>query len=147
MLGQYRVLNEILIFAVGVAITSYVALSFSGVKDIIGLVSTTDKLDNTANNILNAIVRASEANSSLVIEIPETISEKAYMIRVLDGNGGACDKGDDCFLNLSTTDVSIAKQLFNISQNYNIKGDVHSTARFLTISSDKSTEQIVLGRA
>ena len=145
MIGQYRILSEMLIFVVGMAITSYVALSFSGIREFIGTVSTEDKLESTAGNIINSILRVSKDNSFLVVEVPEKVSEKEYTIKVVDGNGAACDKGEDCFLNLSTTDVSVARQLFNISQNYNIKGDVHSTARFLSVS--KSGEQIALGRA
>ncbi len=146
MLGQYRILGEILIFAAGLTITSYILLSFSDVRDFIGSASTGDKLENIASNIINGVVKASTENSFLVMEVPEKVSEKEYTIKIADGSGGECNKGDDCFLNMSAGDISIARQLFNISQNYNIKGDVQSTARFLTIFSDISEEKIILGR-
>lgn len=145
MLGQYRILSEVLIFAVGMAIASYVTLSYSNVRDFIGTVSTEDKLQNIAYKIINALVKASSDNSYLVIEIPEKVSEKDYRIRAIKGDRSSCLKGQDCFLNLSTNDISISRQLFNISQNYIIKGDV-TMARFLTIRSDKGMEQIVIGR-
>ncbi len=144
MKGQYRILSEVLIFAVGLAIASYVSLSFSDVRDFIGMASTRDKLENAANAIANSVIISTRENSFLVLEIPESVSGKGYSIRVLDAGGGECTKPEDCFLNMSTTDVSVSKQLFNISQNYNIKGDVYSTARFLTITSRGG--EIILGR-
>lgn len=147
MLGQYKILSEILIFAIGMAITSYVVLSFSGVRDFIGTVSAEDKLENVANTVINAAVKSAGSNSLLVVEIPETISGSAYTIKMLDRDGDICDKGEDCFVNLTTsvfTGISVKRQLFNISQNYNIKGDVHSTARFLTVYS--KADEITLGR-
>jgi len=147
MLGQYKILSEILIFAIGIAITSYVVLSFSGVRDFIGVVSAQDKLENVANMVINTVVKSAEDNSFLVMEIPETISGSAYFMKMVDRDGDVCDKGEECFVNLTTsvfTGISVKKQLFNISQNYNIKGDVHSTARFLTIYSKE--DEITLGR-
>jgi hypothetical protein len=144
MLGQYRILSEILLFAAGMAITSYVVISFSNVRDFIVSVSIEDKLENTANNIANAVLKASLEKSFLTVEIPEKASEEAYTVMVVDETRGSCDKGDDCFLNLNAGDISVSKRLFNISQDYDIKGDVHSTARFITIYS--SDDSIILGR-
>lgn len=145
MLGQYRILSEVLIFALGVAITSYVALSFSSVRDFIGSTSTQDKMNAAANNIMNSIARVTTDDSTLVIEIPEKISGKEYTIRIIQAGGEECKQAKPCFLNLTAADASIRRELFNINRDYNIKGEVHSSARFLSIS--KSGNEIILGRA
>ncbi len=144
MRGQYTILSEILIFSVGLAIASYVSMSFSGVKEFIGSVSTDDKMENAAITILNSIGASIREKSYIVLEIPQAVSGKVYRIRVVDAGGGECALHDDCFLNLSTADASVAKQIFNISQSYSIKGDLYSSARFLTITSGNG--EIVLGR-
>lgn len=144
MHGQYRILSEVLLFALGMAIASYVTLSFSSVRDFVGSESTRDKMESVATNIMNSVVKTTQANSVLIIEIPQRISEREYRIKV-SASDGECTIGKDCFLNLSADGISVSKQLFNISQNYNIKGDVRSTARFLSISSKPG--EIVIGRA
>lgn len=139
MKGQYKIVSEIMLFAAGVAIASFVIISFSGVKDVITRNAMNDQLASVSDLIATAIIKASQSNSVVRIEVPATISGEAYRISVIDKNRntGVCTKGNDCFLNLSLGSGSEAKQVFNISQNYNIKGDVASTAAFIEIISMK----------
>ncbi len=133
--GQYRIVSEIMLFAAGVAIASFVIVSFSGAKDVIGKNAVSDQLVSVSDLIATSIIKASQGNSVVRIRVPATISGEAYRISVIDKeqNTGTCAKGNDCFLNLSLSSSSYARQVFNISQNYIIKGDVASTAAFIEI--------------
>ncbi|MBI2076700.1 MAG: hypothetical protein HYT72_05635 [Candidatus Aenigmarchaeota archaeon] len=145
MKGQYRLVSEVLLFAAGVAMASFVIVSFTSVKDAISKGSVSDQLVSVSNLITTSLVKVSQNNAVLRIKIPGAISGKGYRIRAVDGNGNPCEKGKDCFLNLSIDGESYARQVFNISQNYKITGDIPSTVTYIEIVSANDEIRIQRG--
>ena len=136
MKGQYTIFSEVMLFAAGVAIASFVIISFSSVKETISKNSVNDQLASVSNLIVTSLVKVSQEKSVLRIKIPDAISGKGYRIKfVKDSQGNPCEKGKDCFLNLSINGDSYTKQAFNISQNYKIVGNIPSTAAYIEIVS------------
>jgi len=126
MKGQYRVVTEVLLFAIGVAITSYVVLSFSNVHDVTTDLSLRDNMNGVANLVANAMVKSSiNENSTIRISIPDQISRYVYIITV---------SGDEIIVSsIDKPDIFVTKQLFNMSQNYIISGETVSSAKFIEI--------------
>jgi len=129
MKGQYRIVTEVMLFAIGVAITSYVILSFGNVHAAIADLSLRDNMDGVANLVVNGLVKASAIkNTTLRIEIPDKIAQYTYKIAL---------SGDQ--INVSSMDkpdIFVIKQLFNMSQNYIISGETVSSAKFIEIVFD-----------
>ena len=135
MKGQYKLFSELMLFAAGVAIASFVIIGFTFVKDTISKGSVSDQLVSVSNLIATSLIKVSQDNSVVRIKIPDTISGKGYRIKAVGGTGTPCEKGKDCFLNLTINGDSYARQVFNISQNYKIIGDIPSTISYIEIIS------------
>lgn len=126
MKGQYRVVTEVMIFAIGVAITSYVVLSFSNVHDVATDLSLKDNMNGVANLVANAMIKSSiNENSTIRLSIPDKISNYVYTITIT---------GDEILIrSVEKPDIYVTKQLFNMSQNYIISGETVSSAKFIEI--------------
>jgi hypothetical protein len=125
MKGQHHILNEILIFAFGIAIASFVVISFGGMSNSIEKVSLEDQFGSIAGIIRNGIVKAHYTNSTVRIMIPEKISNNNYKI-ILSGN-------EMTIISLDGS-INITKQLFNMDKSYNINGEVVSSASYVKIT-------------
>ena len=139
MKGQYRVLSEVMIFGIGIAITSFIIISFQSVQENITKISLEDNLMSVSNLIATSIVRVAESgNSDLRLKIPQSIAEQSYIIST-----------DDDMLILRFTekpDINVTQQLFNITQNHNIivMGNfLDSSSRYLEISSENGVDIII----
>lgn len=129
MKGQYRIVLEVMLFAIGVAITSFVLVSFQDMQQNVSDVSITDQLNSVLNNVINGIVKASLNKNSIVrIDIPVTISKKIYRIRFDENSKKLIAQL------LQRPDINVTKEIFNIEEGKIIEGDVVSSAGIVEIS-------------
>jgi len=122
MKGQYQIINEILIFAVGIVLVGVFLLTFQSLQNSVGDLSTKDQLETVSNYIASGIVKAySIGNSELRLEIPEKIGNDIYRIYANEN------------LTLFASGYNYTKELFNIGKNYNITGGTLSSAKYIKI--------------
>lgn len=131
MKGQYRIVMEIMLFAIGIAITSFVLVSFQDLQKSTDTISTRNQMDTVLNTVLNGMVKASLTQNSIVrVEIPPAISGRTYRIFVRDGKNLTAMDSKDPTLNAS-------RKIFNIdAPNNRVSGDVTSSARVIEIIYD-----------
>ena len=139
MKGQYKVLTEVILFGLGVAIASFVILSFQTVQTNVIELAVEDNMRSVSNLITTAVIKVAEAGvASMRLEIPKDISEHSYIISV---------DGDLLVLaSLEKPDINVTQQLFNITQNHNIiiMGNVlSSSSRYLEVSSEDGINIII----
>lgn len=139
--GQNIVINEVLLFALGILITVHVVNSFSTMQSSLRQVSTTDQFTGVADIISSAAVQAASSNASIVAEFPEKISEEVYVISLKDDSVIIYDLGDP--------DTKVSQKLFNIAQTdcssegvFCLDGEVLSTAGRAEIYVDGKTIKI-----
>ena len=135
MLGQYRIVSEILIFAIGILITGFVVVNFANIQTFVVDVATDEQYKSASNVVRTAVIRSSYFNSSLRFSLPPEISGKTYIIRAGDGS---CSKGEQCSILIidPETGRKFDQEIFNMSQSYNIIGDVVSTSKEFHIAND-----------
>ena len=135
MKGQYRIVSELILFGMGILITSYVVINFNNVQDNLQGITAYDQMNAVADSVSNAIVKASSTeNSTIDIRVPDKISGSSYRIALWSDNCGQ--------IVLSTTDgkAMVKRQLFNINYD-NIIGsnsvindsEILSTAEFVRV--------------
>ncbi|MFC2142772.1 hypothetical protein ACFLQN_00025 [Candidatus Aenigmatarchaeota archaeon] len=137
MKGQHRIIREIFLFAIGVAITSFIVLSFNNVQYATNKLAMNDQMTSVSNLVTSGIIKATESEESIIrIEIPEKMSGETYIINI-DGNDGEIIVSlfDDPSINLT-------KKIFNINQDYFMTGNVISTARFFEITREGNNIKI-----
>lgn len=152
MRGQYRIVLEIMLFGIGVGITSYVVASFSQLQRTVEGSAVQDQLTAVANAVSTAIVRSVEENRTLFLSIPDKLSEKIYRITFQDDNRNACGGTGECYVVVSFPEEGgeVRKKIFNIGSSHIITGDVVSTAGRLEIVSETAlsgTSKIDVRRA
>jgi len=126
MKGQHRIVSEILIFAIGVAITSFVVISFQGVENSISKISMEDQLTSVSNLIRSGIIKVADINSTIRLRIPRDVSGAIYKISLED---------DKITISTIKKPISVSKQIFNTGHPYIIKGEVFSSAEYVDIIS------------
>ena len=130
--GQHRILMEVMFFAIGLGITSFVVVSFQGVQKDSDSVSIKDQMETVLNNVLNGIVKASAAESSIVrVEIPTVISGRTYKIFVQNG-------GNLSITDLKDSSINTTRKIFNIDKSYIVQGEAVSSAGIVLITNDGS---------
>ena len=146
MLGQYRIVSEILLFAVGLAIASFVAVTFDDLQVSLANTAARDQMASVSNLISTSVIKSMTENATIRLQIPERVSNEVYTISFERAAGGACSIGN-CVLRLRTLESGIAttQELFNISQSHIITGSVYSSARYVEIRSNRSTITIERG--
>ena len=130
MKGQYRILMEVMLFALGVAITSFVMVNFQDLRDSADEISIGDQLNTVLNSVINAIVKTSlTPNSMTRVEIPYTVSGHSYKIFVENKYLTALDLNDQS--------IRVSRKIFNIDEPSNrIEGESYSSAGILEITND-----------
>ena len=133
--GQYRIVSEILLFLIGILITSFVIINFNGIESSVKKITVRDQLESVSDTVATAISKVSNAgNATIRLSIPYLISRNQYKILLRSTNGGT--------LTVSTLDgtASVSRQIFNIdydntnSNNGVINNsDVVSSAGFIEI--------------
>jgi hypothetical protein len=133
MKGQYRVIMEVLLFGIGVAITSFILVNFANLQKNTAIVSTEDQMETVLNSITNGIVKASHMPNSIIrIEIPKSVSGKTYKLFIQNKNNIVA-------VDLEDTSISVSRKLFNLNESLLIKGEVVSSAGIVEIKNDGST--------
>ena len=133
--GQYRIVSEILLFLVGMLITTFVIINFGSVENSVKKISLNDQLESVGDTVATAIAKvASFDNATIRLSIPDKVSNNVYRITITNANGGE--------MTLTTLDgtTSIKRQIFNIdydntnSNNHVINNsEVVSSAEFIKI--------------
>ncbi len=131
--GQIRIISEILLFMVGIVITSFVIFTFTNIAAVSEERALKDQLSGVGDTIASAIIKStSNKNTSIKVQIPAKLSGRQYTIIfdnaviITDGN------------------VEIIKELFNITESYNIiASSIQSSAQYLTIRSDDKNNIII----
>ena len=136
--GQYRVVSEILMFGLGILITIYVVVNFNNIEGFITKTSKEQQYRSTVNVVRTFMILSSYSNSSVKLSLPYQIAGKPYNIIL---NDGTCSIYEPCSIIVldPETGESISKEIFNMTQSYNINGDVISTARDFEITNDGSS--------
>jgi len=129
MKGQHRIVSEVMIFAIGVAITSFVVFSFQNISDSVSRISIKDQLTSVSNLIRSGIIKAAGTDSIIRLRIPKDVSGTIYKISLED---------DDITISTIKEPVSVSKQIFNIGHPYIIRGEVFSSAEYIDIISSGS---------
>jgi len=81
--GQYRIISEIFLFAIGVFVTIFIVMSFQGLESKTKEYSTRDQLQQTSNIIASAILKSAGSNSTVKIYIGRTVGN--YRVAVETG--------------------------------------------------------------
>jgi hypothetical protein len=145
MKGNYRLISEILLFSVGIIITTYVVLSFGSLKDSAKEISLEDQMRNVADAVSSAIIKIYNSDNATVrLSIPDKISDTSYRISVKDVDGGKI------IVDALDGSLIVERQLFNINydntdSNNNIvnNSEIVSSAQFIEIIKN---EKITLAR-
>ena len=125
--GQYRILNEVFVFALGIAILSFVIISFGSVQDNLNLVLLENNMEAISDVFSIGIIKASMINSSIRTDIPPEFLGHQYIISI-DGNIIK-------LTSMKNPSYIVSKELFNMNETHNIKGDIISSGEFFLISS------------
>ncbi|MFA4820302.1 MAG: hypothetical protein WC613_05090 [Candidatus Aenigmatarchaeota archaeon] len=147
--GQYRLISEMLLFLLGIMITSYVIVNFNTLQAGVKTMAVKDQMENVIDTVASAIVKVANTNNATIrVVIPGKVSENVYKISIKDQRdlkGG--------IINVSALDgsVSVERQLFNIdydntiSSNHIINNsEVVSSAQLIEIIKN---EKITISRA
>ncbi len=129
MKGQNKIINEMLLFALGISITAAVILNFQTVHNSANDTTIYSNFNNVANTVLNGITQVLNGDEGkVVVRIPESISSEVYRIKI----------SSDTLMISSIDDpsINITKDLFNISESHIIYGDVISSAQYVEIVSE-----------
>ncbi len=133
MKGQYRIVMEIMLFGIGIAITSFVLVSFHDIQKNTDEISVRNQMDTVLNSVLNGIVKSSLTKSSIVrVEIPQTIAGRTYTIFVQNNKNLTA-------MDLKDSSINASREIFNIdAPNNRVSGEVTSSARVVEIAYDGS---------
>src|SRR3989344_5217762 len=126
MKGQVHIISEILLFMVGIVITSFVIFTFTTIASVSEERSLKDQFGGVADALASAILKStSSKNVTIRMQIPTKLSGKQYAIIF-----------DDAII-ITDGKTEITKELFNITKSYNIivqdNGRITSSAQYLTI--------------
>ncbi|MBI4174184.1 MAG: hypothetical protein HY517_00940 [Candidatus Aenigmarchaeota archaeon] len=133
--GQYRIISEIILFAVGILITSYVIVNFNSLQSATQEITLDDQMNNIADIVATAIVKVStQDNATVRLTIPDRISDSIYRISIKDAGGGKI------IVSKMDGTASVERQIFNINYNNTINtgsvinnSEVVSSAQFIEI--------------
>jgi hypothetical protein len=131
MKGQYRVIFEIMLFAIGVSIASFVMVNFQNLKDKTDELSIKDQMNTVLNSVINGVIQAStEKNSMVRVEIPPTISGRSY--KIFTDN-----KEYITIIDIADSSIRTTRKVFNLDKpNDRIKGEVNSAGGQVLITYD-----------
>lgn len=130
--GQHTIVREVFLFAIGVAITSFIVLSFNNVKNTSTNLALEDQMTKVANTVAGSVIKLSQIkdNSTIKLSLPEKLSEEIYIIKMNEN-------GIRVYI-FENPSINITKKMFNITKSYVISGEVVSTGKFFEIVSENS---------
>ncbi|MAH43521.1 hypothetical protein CL614_07450 [archaeon] len=124
--GQTRIVGEMLLFAVGVMILSYILITFGIVQTGVNELSVVDQLRGVNNYITTTFMTVANTESSranMTIELPLRVSGFDYIIEIYNDE----ETLDDYYLVTYLADepsTNTTEQLFNSRNNYIIEETV-----------------------
>lgn len=129
MKGQNKIVNEILLFALGISITAAIIINFQIVHNSANDTTIYSNFNNVANTVINGITQVLNGDEGkVVVRIPDKISSEVYRIKI---------SSDSLIISsIDNPSINITKDLFNISSSHIIYGDVISSARYVEIVSE-----------
>jgi hypothetical protein len=136
MKGQYLLVNEVLLFVLGIFIVYFVATSFETIKIGINQVTTTDHMTALSDLFVLGIVKTFEAgdNTSMVFKMPEDLSVQTFRIRA---------SGNQLIVSLYSDDrINLTREIFNISTSKVITGNLISSAQYVMITNNATHIEI-----
>ena len=136
MKGQQRIVSEVLIFAIGIGIASFVALSFQTLTDSLSRTSVEDHLTSIANVVRSGMIKAAGTDSIIRLRIPRDVSDMIYKVSVQD---------DTITIRTMEKGFFVSEKIFNIDHPYIISGEVFSSAEYININSRGSN--IILNKS
>ena len=133
--GQYRIVSEIILFLMGILITSFVVINFGNVENSVRKISLRDQMESVSDTVATAIAKvANIGNATIRLSIPDKLSNSVYIIALRDADGGKL------VIYTLGGNASIERQIFNIdydntdSNNHVINNsEVVSSAGFIEI--------------
>lgn len=143
--GQYRLVTEILIFGIGIAIVSYIIVNFNSVESTISNTAMKSHLRGASNLVMLGITKASlNANSTVRITIPSKLSDNTYLIGFRGDSEGKCRPGTECLMGLSSYmgDINFSQKIFNMNQTYIISGWSVSSANYIDITANDTNIEL-----
>ena len=136
MKGQYTLVNEILVFILGIFIAVLAVTSLGSIEDSINSVSTMDTLTAISDYVSAGIANAYEngENSTIILRMPVDISAKACRVRIVDGNLVVSLPEDER--------INVTHEIFNISAVKNINGEFMSNSPYVTVIHNATSIEI-----
>ena len=139
MIGQYRIISELVLFGIGIMITSYVIINFTNVQNTIQDVTLKDQFDGIADVVSTSVLKAAECgNCTIRFRIPDKVSDKIYKISIKSEYEASV--GGILIINTVDGKTFLQRQLFNInydnidgSRNIINNSEVTSNAEFVEI--------------
>lgn len=128
MKGQHAILSEIMLFAVGAVMTSFILLNYQNVHENMSALTVKDGMLYVNDLLSTGIIKSAESHAIVRIRIPDEISGHIYTISA-SGNNIVLSSFENPWIN-------VTRQLFNISQSHNItiKGNILlSSSEYLQI--------------
>ena len=138
MKGQYILVNEVLLFILGIFIVYFVATSFGNIEEGLNNITNYDHMHSLSEFLVMGMVKAynSGENASLVLKMPEYFSTETYKITASGNNLTVALASDPR--------IKVTKELFNISTGKIITGSITSSAQYILITNNQTT--LELGR-
>ena len=128
MKAQNRIITEILLFAIGIILTSYVIISFGGIEDSVNKITLMDDFSIIADYVTSAVIKVSETdNSAIRLSIPVQLSRNTYKIQ-LKGN----DENTITISSFENPELKLVQHLYKI-RNKIILSEVISTAKHIKV--------------
>ena len=135
-----RIVSEMLLFALGIAITTFVIFQFNIVEDNIGRQSFDAQLSAISNSVMNVVKNVQYADNAYVrLEVPPKLSGNDYTISFINE-----PKKLLIISRSGTPSENFVREIFNIEESYMVSGSVVSGSRFIAVS--KQGDQIALQR-
>ena len=135
--GQFRIVEESILFLVGILIVSMVIMSFQSVEKKLKDTSIHDHFLSVASYLENGIMKVSKYdNAEIRLKIPNKLSDRVYVVELKNGSILIYD-----YLKPST---NISESLFGMGSKKSFSGYVFSSAGYLIIRS--SNKNITVGR-
>ncbi|MBI5061464.1 MAG: hypothetical protein HZB67_04075 [Candidatus Aenigmarchaeota archaeon] len=119
--GQYRIVNEVFLFAIGILIAIFIMMSFQDLEKKTEEYAAADQLNSISNAVFTGIIKVAGDNSTIRLRIPNDGGK--YSISARDGN---------LIVKLTDNPADNVTRFLNMEE-YIIIGDV--SAEYVEISS------------
>ncbi len=129
--GQFRIVEESILFLIGILIVSMVIMSFQSVEKKLKDTSIHDHFLSVASYLENGIMKVSKYdNAEIRLKIPNKLSDRVYVVELRNGV---------TIYDYLKPSTNVSESLFGMESKKSFSGYVFSSAGYLIIrSSDKN---------